>query len=608
MNERLPQLRAKSMKLPLRPGVYIMKDKKGVIIYIGKAKALKNRVSTYFGSQNTHTPKVRRMVEKVHDFDYIVTDSEYEALVLECSLIKLHSPHYNILLKDDKGYNYIRISNEDYPRISVVRRMEEDGSEYIGPYTSTSVTNQSVDEVCAVFRLPTCRKKFPQDFGKGRACLNHSIGRCMGVCRGNISPEQYAEAVREAVNLLRGGTQESIERLTRQMNEYAQALEFEKAARARDRITALKKVTERQKVILARVEEQDVFALVRSGEQCCVSVLRFVGGRLVDSEIFVLDDQSESPYIRSQLIRQYYSTRERIPPRITLDGECEDGELLEQWLSELRGKRVSLGIPQRGEQAKLVEMCRGNAAEHLANLRNRHGSVTAALDELARLLGMTAPPERIEAYDISNTAGENNVAGMVVFEEGRPKKSDYRRFKIRTFSGQDDYGSMREVITRRIDEYHKNRDSGEGFGALPDLILLDGGEGHVNAVRPLLEAAKLDIPLFGMVKDSSHRTRAIAAGGREIAINGSRQAFTLVSRIQDEVHRYAITYHRQQRSQTVRGSTLCRIEGIGPAKAKALLAHFGTLAAVKEATVQQLAQVRGISTAVAEAVYGYFHG
>lgn len=606
-NPKLPTLRRKAMKLPLRPGVYIMKDNTGKIIYIGKAKALKNRVSQYFGSQEGHNRKVRKMVEHVNDFDYIITDSEYEALVLECNLIKLHKPQYNILLKDDKGYHYIRISSEDYPRITAAKQIADDGAAYLGPYTSGSAVKQSIDEALRVFRLPSCRKRFPQELGKGRPCLNYSIKQCMGVCRGRISPAEYREAVNDAVDFLRGGTTDSIKRLTERMEEYSEALEFEKAAKMRDRIAALRKMSERQKVVMTKVPEQDVFAIAQSGSDACAMVFRFLGGRMVDSEAFSLGDISSMEYARTQLIQQFYALRQRIPPRIAIDGSAEDSELLERMLSEQAGHRVSIFQPQKGESAQLVEMCRQNAAEHLANPRGRLGSHTAAVDELARMLGLDRAPEYIESYDISNTGGENNVAGMVVFEDGLPLKSAYRRFKIRTVSGQDDYGSMREVICRRISEYHEHKDEGVGFGRLPDLILLDGGAGHVSAIKPLIEASGLEIPVFGMVKDDKHRTRAIAADGGEIAISSTRAAFTLISTIQEEVHRFAITYHRAERSKSMKGLSLMRIEGIGETRARELMKHFKTITAIKRASVQQLANVNGMNITAAQRVYDFYH-
>ena len=604
-NPKLRELREKSMKLPLLPGVYIMHDKKDKIIYIGKAKALKNRVSQYFGSQEGHTEKVRRMVENVDHFEYIITDTEYEALVLECSLIKLHKPKYNILLKDDKGYHYIKITNEPYPRVVEAKKTEDDGATYLGPYTGSYAVRQSVDEACKIFKLPTCRRSFPRDIGNGRPCLNYSIGLCLAPCRGKLPKEVYDEAVAEAKDFLRGGTNTSVARLTERMNECAERLEFEKAARLRDRINALKKMSEKQKVIMTTIEEQDVIAVAQGAGGTAFEVFRFKGGRLYDREQFLIDDMMSEPELcRAEFIKQYYAMRE-VPPRVTADGAVDDSELLEQMLTEKRGKKAKITVPQKGEQQKIVEMCRQNAAEYLAQAKGRTGEITAAVDELGRLLGLSSPPEYIESYDISNTQGDDNVAGMVVFENGRPLKSAYRRFRIKTIEGQDDYGSMREVITRRLLEYNEHKDEGKGFGRLPDLILLDGGEGHVNAIRPLIEASELPIALFGMVKDSKHKTRAIAAGGREISLTRSRAAFTLVSTIQDEVHRFAITYHHASHGKSVIKTSLTDIDGIGPARARELLKHFKTLSAVYNASVDELAAVKGMNRTAAEAVAAY---
>lgn len=604
-NPKLRELREKSMKLPLLPGVYIMHDRKDKIIYIGKAKALKNRVSQYFGSQEGHTEKVRRMVENVDHFEYIITDTEYEALVLECSLIKLHKPKYNILLKDDKGYHYIKITNEPYPRVVEAKKAEDDGATYLGPYTGSYAVRQSVDEACKIFKLPTCRRSFPRDIGKGRPCLNYSIGLCLAPCRGKLPKEVYDEAIAEAKDFLRGGTNTSVARLTERMNECAERLEFEKAARLRDRINALKKMSEKQKVIMTAVEEQDVIAVAQGAGGTAFEVFRFKGGRLYDREQFLIDDMMGEPELcRAEFIKQYYAMRE-VPPRVTMDGAVDDSELLEQMLTEKRGKKAKITVPQKGEQQKIVEMCRQNAAEYLAQAKGRTGEITAAVDELGRLLGLPSPPEYIESYDISNTQGDDNVAGMVVFENGRPLKSAYRRFKIKTIEGQDDYGSMREVITRRLLEYNEHKDEGKGFGRLPDLILLDGGEGHVNAIRPLIEASGLPIALFGVVKDSKHKTRAIAAGGREISLTRSRAAFTLVSTIQDEVHRFAITYHHASHGKSVIKTSLTDIDGIGPARARELLKHFKTISAVFNASVDELAAVKGMNRTAAEAVAAY---
>ncbi|WBY65017.1 excinuclease ABC subunit UvrC [Thermocaproicibacter melissae] len=595
------------MKLPLHPGVYLMHDKSGKIIYIGKAKALKNRVSQYFGSDKNHDEKVRQMVAHVDWFEYILTDSEFEALVLECSLIKQHTPKYNILLKDDKGYSYIRVSKGPWPRISEAKQIADDGAEYIGPYVSGWSVKQSVEAAQKIFRLPTCNRVFPRDIGKGRPCLNYYIKQCCAPCRGKISEEEYREAVQDAINFLRGGSAESVRELTRRMEEAAEKLEFERAARIRDYLAAIKKTAERQKVVCSKIPEQDVIAMTQGSGKTCFQVFRFENGRLTDRETFFINGTGMPKAVRGEFLERYYSMRDRIPPRVTLDGPAEGQELLSRWLSEKAGRKVTITVPQKGEQAKLADMCRNNAAEQLAQATGRTGREASALDELARLLGLPEPPAYIESYDISNLAGEENVAGMVVFENGRPLRSAYRRFKIKTVVGQDDYASMREVIARRLEEYEKNKDSGEGFGRLPDLILLDGGKGHVAAVQPILDAAGYNIPLFGMVKDDRHRTRAIAKNGGEIAINSNRSAFTLISTIQDEVHRFAIGYHRQLRKKSTISSTLLSIEGVGPVRAKALLKRFRTVAAIGDADLQELIETPGITEPAARNIYNYFH-
>ena len=601
------ELRAQAMRLPLHPGVYIMHDKSDKIIYIGKAKALKNRVSQYFGSEKNHDNKVRQMVAHVDHFEYILTDSEFEALILECSLIKQHMPKYNILLKDDKGYSYIRVTKGPWARISEAKQTADDGAEYIGPYISSWSVKQSVDAARRIFRLPTCSRSFPQSIGKGRPCLNYYIKQCCAPCRGKISEEEYAEAVHDALEFLRGGSAQSVRELTRSMEEASEKLEFERAARIRDRLTAIRKMGDRQKVVASKVPEQDVIALTQGGGRSCFEVFRFEKGRLTDRETFFMGETGDPKAARGEFVERYYTMRSRIPPRISLDGPAESEELLSRWLTEKAGRKVSVTVPQKGEQEKLTEMCRSNAAEQLAQQTGRTGRETSALDELARLLGLPKPPAYIESYDISNLAGEENVAGMVVFENGRPLRSAYRRFKIKTVVGQDDYASMREVIARRLQEYFKNKESGEGFGRLPDLILLDGGRGHVSAVQPVLDAVGVAIPLFGMVKDDRHRTRAIAKNGGEIAINSNRSAFTLVSTIQDEVHRFAVGYHRQLRKKASISSTLLSIEGMGPARAKALLKRFRTVAAIGNADLEELVHAPTMTQPAAQSVYDYFH-
>jgi excinuclease ABC subunit C len=608
MDEHKKELRAKAMRLPLHPGVYIMHDKTGKIIYIGKAKALKNRVSQYFGSEKNHDEKVRRMVSNVEDFEYILTDSEFEALVLECSLIKQHNPKYNILLKDDKGYHYIRVTSGEWPKIAEAKQILDDGAQYIGPFVSSWAVKESIDEALKIFRLPTCSRRFPQDIGKGRPCLNYFIKQCCAPCRGKIKQNEYIEYVNETIDFLRGGSAASVKKLTEKMNEAAEALEFERAARIRDRLAAIKRMSEKQKVVAARVPEQDIIALAQGAGASCFEVFRFQNSRLCDRETFLLGEIGDPKAARSEFLERYYSMRDRIPPRICLDGTAADTNLLEGWLSQKAGRKVTVTVPQKGEQAQLTEMCRSNAAEQLAQTTNRTGREASALDELGRLLGMEQPPIYIESYDISNLAGGENVAGMIVFENGRPLKSAYRKFKIKGVEGQDDYASMQEVIERRLHEYFEHKESNEGFGRLPDLILLDGGRGHVAAVKPVLEAAGLNIPLYGMVKDDKHRTRAIAKDGGEIAINSNRAAFTLVSTIQDEVHRFAIGYHRQMRKKNTISTTLTSIEGVGLTRAKALLKHFKTITAIKEADLEELTAAPSMNEPAAKKVYAYFHG
>lgn len=606
MNPKMKILRKKAMSLPLLPGVYIMKNADGEIIYIGKAKALKNRVSQYFGSQNRHPIKVRKMVENVDRFDYIVTGSEFEALVLECSLIKQHSPKYNILLKDDKGYSYIRISEGEYRKISAVFNKKDDGSEYIGPYLSSYSVRQSVDAANKIFKLPQCNKVFPRDFGKSRPCLNYYISQCCGLCTGKIKKSDYDEAVDGAIAFLKGDSRDIIADLRAKMEKAAEELDFEQAAKLRDRINSIERIKEKQKVVYKSVEEQDVFATADIDGSVCLAVLRFSNGRLFDSEHFFFDDPGDKEGMRSDFITSYYSMRDNIPKRVTIDGEVADRELLEQWLSEKKGKKVTVFVPARGEQLEIVNMCRKNAEEKLAIKKGRTGREIAVLDELKDLLGLKKTPEYIESYDISHTAGQDSVAGMIVFKGGKPYRKAYKRFSIKSFDGNDDYRAMNEVLTRRFSEYEKSKDSTEGFGKLPDLILLDGGVGQVHAVEPVLREFGLKIPLFGMVKDNRHRTRAISGDGGEIAINSKRQVFTLVSEIQNEVHRFSVAYHHQKHAKRGLSLSLTEIEGVGEKRASALLKYFKTMTAIKNAEVDELSKAPGITSAVAQNIYDYY--
>lgn len=606
-NERMERLRKKANNLPLVPGVYIMHNLAGTIIYIGKAKILKNRVTQYFRSQNRHNDKVRQMVANVNDFEYIVCDSEFEALILECSLIKQHMPKYNILLKDDKGYHYIKITRGQWPSLKAVMQIDDKDAEHLGPYNSAYVVRQTVDEAYKVFKLPQCQKQFPRDIKpKSRPCLNYYIENCSAPCAGKISCKDYNDSFTQAIDFIKGGAVQSVQELKKKMEEAAEDLEFERAAKIRDRITAIERINQKQKVITSTYMRQDIIALAMSSDAACFEVFVFINGRLTDREEFVVDTVEDAAAARAEFIRRYYSMREDIPPRIAVDGEFEDKELLEQWLSQKAGKKVSIILPQRGEVEQLVQMCLSNASERLAQRIGQRGNRTAALDELARLLGLSTPPKYIEAYDISNTAGSENVAGMVTFMDGESFKAGYRLFKIKSFEGQDDLRSMREVLERRFDEYEKNKETGDGFGRLPDLILLDGGHGQLSAVMPVLKDKGLNIPIFGMVKDSKHKTRAIAADGGDIAIKANRRAYTLVSNIQEEVHRFAIGFHHKRSAKKNLNSELLQIKGIGPKKAAVLMKHFKTMSAIKQANADELIKAPGVSQTDADNIIEFY--
>ncbi len=601
------ELRKKAMALPLQPGVYIMKNKDKKIIYIGKAKALKNRVSSYFGSHTNHTLKVIRMVENVDDFDYILCDSEFEALVLECSLIKQHRPKYNILLKDDKGYNYIKITKGEFPRISECKRMDQDGATYIGPYTSGFSVKTAVEETLKIFKLPRCSKQFPRDYNKSRPCLNGFMDLCCAPCAGRISQAEYKKNVDDAVAFIKGGSVKAVKEMQKRMEDCAENLQFEEAAKLRDRIRAIQNIEEKQKVVKISAKEEDVFALAFGTKKMCFEVLRFENYRLTDSEHFILEAAEDNGETRAELIERYYSMRDRVPPRITVDGDVENEELLQQFLEKQRGAKVEIFHPQKGAQISILALCKTNANEHIAQYQGRLGKEIQALSELADLLNLPGPPEYIESYDISHTFGADNVAGMVVFHNGRPMKKAYKRFSIKGFDGQNDVGSMQEVLTRRFTHYREEQGTDSTFAIKPDLILLDGGTAQVHAVLPVIRQMNLDIPVFGMVKDSKHRTRAIATSGGEIEINYKRSAFTLVSSIQEEVHRFAVSYHHAKHKKSSFSSSLLQIDGIGPKKAKALLKHFKTIAMLKEAQPEEMEKVPGIGAKDAKAVFAYFH-
>ena len=607
--QKIAELRKKANTLPMEPGVYLMRDRRGEIIYVGKAKKLKNRVTSYFRGVEHHLPKVYRMVEQVQDFDYIVTDSEFEALVLECSLIKLHSPKYNILLKDDKGYHYVCVTKEPYPRIKLAMQKADDGNEYIGPFVSSMVVKQTVEEANRVFLLPTCRRKFPEDFGKERPCLNFHIHQCMGVCRGKITPEAYREVLEEALQFIRSGGVQSVEVLTERMQQAAEALDFERAARYRDRISAIRRITEQQKVIEFPHESLDVLGWVQGEDKIYCSLLVLREGRLRDKKDFSFDCMAEPEEIVTEFLLSYYMQAEAAPAEVFLDRELPDRALLEQLLREHRGKKIQFTVPQRGESRKLCQMAQNNAAQELARDTNRTGREIAALTELGRLLGLSHPPDYIEAFDISNIGGSTIVGGMTVFRRGRPEKRLYKKFTIRDMAAPDDYAAMEQMLSRRLTHYREAAENGkkDGFETLPDLWLIDGGAGQVAAAKKAAAQFGVEIPTFGMVKDDRHRTRAIRAENEEIAIRSSQSVFRLITAIQDETHRYAISFSRKKHRKTGFASVLTGVPGIGEQRAAKLLKHFKSMAAVKAADEEALAAAPGMTRPAAEALYRYLH-
>lgn len=599
-NARIGYLRDKTHRLTTSPGCYIMKNKSKEIIYIGKAKNLKNRVSSYFRAGQDHLPKVWKMVSNVYDYEFIVTDSEFEALVLECSLIKQYKPKYNILLKDDKGYSYIKVTDEQYPRLQAALQKEEDGAKYIGPYTSSFAVRQAVTEANRVFMLPTCSRRFPQDIRKQRPCLNFHIKLCMGVCTGKISCEDYNAIVSQAVDFIRSGSEDSVKRLTDEMNEAAENLEFERAAKLRDRINAINKAAESQKIVDEKIKDMDIVAVANNSEMACASVIMYRGGRLFDKSDYFLGEKLDGSQMREQFLIQYYSGRDKIVHDVLIDEEFENIDMVRQYLTQKAGHNVRLFSPQRGTLVRLAELAKSNATEFISNRIGRTKREVAALEELSKALGLEKPPRFIECYDISNLASTNMVAGMVVFENGRPCKKYYKRFSIKTVEEQNDYECMREVLRRRFENYFEKTD--EGFSIMPDLILLDGGKGHVNAVAPLLREMGVNCPLFGLVKDSRHRTRAVATGDGEISLSKSRSAFNLATAIQDEVHRYAITYQAKKHRKNAYQLELTKVRGIGEKKAVKLLTTFKTKEALKAAGVEELARAAGVNADTAAAL------
>ncbi len=598
----LTELKQKANNLPIKPGVYIMKDQNGKIIYIGKAKALKNRVTQYFGTGNQHTEKVRRMVQNVNDFEYIICDSEFEALILENSLIKQNQPKYNILLKDDKGYFYIKITNDKWKKIETAKQTDKDG-EYLGPYNSGFIVNETVDEVRKIFKLPDCNRSFDK---KSKPCLNYHIGICFAPCVNKISIEEYLDTVNNAKEYIKHGkvTESSVQTLTKRMEEAAENLDFERAARLRDRINAITKITSKQKVVSISYKNQDVIATTVFGDMACCEVLIFRNFRLADKKHYFINDISDKKEIYNEFLTRYYAEKDDIPERVLLDVDTADFSLIEQWLTEKAGKKVLLICPKQGDGKKLIDMCLRNSAQNLSERTKHDTKDMTTLNNLADILGLDSAPRYIEAYDISNTAGENNVAGMVVFKDAKPFKKAYKRFKIKSFLGQDDYSSMAEVLDRRFCEYEKGEDA--AFSRLPDLILLDGAKGQISAVLPVLQKHNINVAVFGMVKDSKHRTRAIATNGGDIDIKANQKIFSFITTIQDEVHRFAISYQRKLQTKKLLSRELTEISGIGQKKADALLKHFKTISKIKSSSVEDLLNVKIITKQNAEEIVDYF--
>lgn len=602
MFERLDYLRDKANHLPLCPGVYQMKNKSGEIIYIGKAKVLKNRVTSYFHAVEAHNPKTYKLVSNIYDFDFIVTETELDALVLEASLIKLHSPKYNILLKDDKGFSYIRITGGDYPKIMHSFNKDDPDSTYIGPFTSGYTVKQTIEECNRIFMLPTCKKVFPRDFFKERPCLNHHIKRCMGVCQGKISPEEYKKTISEALSFIKSGSKESVEYLTREMNAAAENLDFERAAVLRDRINAITRSAKTQSIQAQREIDCDVFAVSQNTGLTSIAVVKYRGGKLIDKENFFVGDECENELIRSEFLLQYYSNGKEIPKNIYLDGDSEDNSLLEEYFRGLCGHKVTITVPKRGEGLVLTTLAKSNADEYLSLKVGRTSREITALQDLQKLLGLPKTPVLIESYDISNMGEQTRVAGMITYKNGRPYKAGYRKFNIKSVVGIDDYGCMQEVIRRRFTHY---LDGDESFSEMPDLILLDGGKGHVNAVKEVLDEMGITVSLFGLVKDDKHRTRAVSDGGGEIQINSNKSLFKLLTEIQDEVHRFSIDYQRKKHKQSQYELELTRVKGIGEKKALALLKKYKTKQAIREASVEELMETAKINRETAENLHLY---
>ena len=599
----IEELKEKALTLPFAPGVYLMRDKSNTVIYVGKAKKLKNRVSQYFQDTASHSPKTRTMVGHVDHFDVIVAASEFEALVLECSLIKRYSPKYNILLKDDKGYPYLRLNRKDaYPRIELVSKIADDGAQYFGPFGSRGVTQSVKEAIGQALKLPACKKQFPRDIGKDRPCLHYHMNRCAGWCQESMTREEYRLRMEQARQLLQGNYKATADDIRRQMLDAAENLKFELAASLRDRLTAVEALGQKQLVTAGSLADTDVIGYGETETKACFAVLHYSGGNLLDKEYEIFarpDDRQEAV---SSLLKQYYLSRGLAPRFVLLPFEIEDSELFSQLMEQQFGKRPHLRIPQRGDNVRLVELAVKNAVEEAQRVTGKEERTSGTLVLLGKMLAME-PPRRIESYDISNISGTDIVAGMVVFEDGKPKKSEYKRFRLENMENQDDYGAMRQVLQRRFNHY-KNGD--KGFDAPPDLLLIDGGVTHAQTAVETLKSLQLEFPVFGMVKDDRHRTRALVTpDGREIRIDNQQAIFALIGNIQEEVHRFAITFHRKLRSKRLRYSELDSIPGIGPKRKEDLLKTFKSLSGIRAATLPELERI--LPKDVAYAVYQHFN-
>lgn len=603
-------------KLPGKPGVYIMHDEKDDIIYVGKAISLKNRVRQYFQSSRNKGVKIEQMVTHIARFEYIVTDSELEALVLECNLIKEHRPKYNTMLMDDKSYPFIKVTvDEPFPRIMLARKMVKDKAKYFGPYTSAGAVKDTIELIRKLYNIRSCNRRLPQDIGKERPCLNYHIHQCKAPCQGYISQEEYRKSIDEVIRFLNGNYDLILKELKEKMQSASEAMEFEKAIEYREMLMSVQKIAQKQKITDTAGDDRDILAVATEEEDAVVQVFFIRGGRLIGRDHFYLRiaKGEKEPEILSSFVKQFYAGTPYIPSQLMLQEEIEDREVVEEWLTRRRGHRVHLLVPKKGAKEKLVELAQRNAALVLntdkERLKREEGRTIGAVKELEKLLGLERIV-RMEAYDISNTSGFASVGSMIVYEKGRPKRNDYRKFKIKGVQGPDDYASMEEVLTRRFEHGLKEMKEGKDMGsftAFPDLILMDGGKGQVNVALQVLEKLGLNIPVCGMVKDDNHRTRGLYYQNEEIPIEKDSEGFKLITRVQDEAHRFAITFHRKLRSQGQVHSVLDDIPGVGPARRKDLMSHFSGLDAIKNATVEELAALPSMNEKSARDVYNFFH-